>query len=224
MKKKNDNTTLTTISLIAAGLFLFLRRKKNAVINAIGAIYNYFTVSPETTLDSLKKQYYQLAKRYHPDAGGDTEIFKAIGNEYEAIQKLLMKGANFTAQNATNAQNVSDAFKAIIDRIIHIPGISIEIIGSWIWVSGNTFPVKEELKESGFKFQGAKKMWYWHAGDYVKRGNSEYTIDDIRARYGSQEINTKDNKKYIEGVGSLSHHIAALQLALIDSLNDYSEN
>lgn len=217
--KKNNDTTLTTIGIIAAGLFLFLRKKKNSLINAIGAIWNYFTVSPDTTLDSLKKQYYQLAKRYHPDVGGDNETFKAVGAEYEAIQKLLLKGNNFTSQNVSNEQNISDAFKAIIDRIIHIPGINIEIIGSWIWVSGNTYPVKEELKNAGFKFQGAKKMWFWHAGDYTRRGKGEISIEEIRANYGSQNITSQDSKKYINGIGTLTQHIAALQLAMIDNLN-----
>lgn len=220
--KKNNDTTLTTIGIIAAGLFLFFRKKKNAAISYIGAIWNYFTVSPDTTLDSLKKQYYQLAKRYHPDVGGNNEEFKAVGAEYEAIQKLLLKGNNFTTQNASNEQNISDAFKAIIDRIIHIPGINIEIIGSWIWVSGNTFPVKEELKNAGFKFQGAKKMWFWHAGDYTKRGKGEISIEEIRANYGSQNITSKDKNKYINGIGTLTQQIAALQLAMINNLN-YSE-
>lgn len=217
--KKNNDTTLTTIGIIAAGLFLFFRKKKNAAINYIGAIWNYFTVSPDTTLDSLKKQYYQLAKRYHPDVGGNNEEFKAVGAEYEAIQKLLLKGNNFTTQNVSNEQNISDAFKAIIDRIIHIPNINIEIIGSWIWVSGNTFPVKDELKQAGFKFQGAKKMWFWHAGDYTRRGKGEISIEEIRANYGSQNITSQDSKKYINGIGTLTQHIAALQLAMIDNLN-----
>ena len=30
------------------------------------------------TLEELRKEYKRLAKIYHPDCGGDAEIFKAI--------------------------------------------------------------------------------------------------------------------------------------------------
>lgn len=38
--------------------------------------------------------------------------------------------------------------------------IEIELVGSWIWVSGNTYPVKEQLKEAGIFWAGKKKKWY----------------------------------------------------------------
>ena len=34
-------------------------------------------------LDSLKQKYKELAKKYHPDLGGDAEIFKEMQKEYE---------------------------------------------------------------------------------------------------------------------------------------------
>lgn len=35
------------------------------------------------TMEEVKKQYRKLAMKFHPDKGGDEEIFKAINNEYE---------------------------------------------------------------------------------------------------------------------------------------------
>ena len=34
--------------------------------------------------------------------------------------------------------------------------ITIELIGSWIWVSGDTREIKEKLKEIGFKWASKK--------------------------------------------------------------------
>ena len=39
-----------------------------------------------STYQELKKQYRKLAMKYHPDKGGDEEMFKAIVKEYETIK------------------------------------------------------------------------------------------------------------------------------------------
>lgn len=43
-----------------------------------------------TTFAELKKRYRKLAKEYHPDHGGEEEVFKAIVRKYE-----ILKMANF---------------------------------------------------------------------------------------------------------------------------------
>lgn len=68
-------------------------------------------------------------------------------------------------------------------------GIKIEICGSWIWVSGNTYPNKCKLKDTGFKYSKNKGMWYWHNGNgYRKHGRRELSIDKIRSVFGSKEL------------------------------------
>jgi len=52
----------------------------------------------------------------------------------------------------------------IVQRKISKSGFpsDIEFIieGSWIWVNGNTYPVKEKLKENGFIWSNKRKAWY----------------------------------------------------------------
>jgi len=38
--------------------------------------------------------------------------------------------------------------------------IEIKKEGSWTWVSGNTFKIKEKLKEQGFRWSARRKAWY----------------------------------------------------------------
>ena len=46
-------------------------------------------------LQELKKTFKKLAKKYHPDCGGDTEIMKSINVEYdEAVAFLKGEDAN----------------------------------------------------------------------------------------------------------------------------------
>jgi len=46
-------------------------------------MYKYF--KNVTSFDDLKSQFKKLAKANHPDAGGDSEVMKAINAEYDAL-------------------------------------------------------------------------------------------------------------------------------------------
>ncbi|PEV89704.1 molecular chaperone DnaJ, partial [Bacillus cereus] len=94
-----------------------------------------------TTLEELKKQYKKLAKKHHPDCGGKHEDFIALKKEYDRLFEQLH--SNSGTQN-------NGAYQNIIDELIKYD-IEIEIIGTWIWVTGNTYSLKTELKELGFK-------------------------------------------------------------------------
>lgn len=67
-------------------------------------------------------------------------------------------------------------------------GIKIEICGSWIWVSGNTYANKHRLKDAEFKYSKNKGMWYWHNGTSYRKRGRELSIDKIRACFGSKEL------------------------------------
>jgi len=50
----------------------------------------------------------------------------------------------------------------IIEKLMKVRGLVIELVGSWIWLTGSTYAVKEALKEWGFTWSGSKKAWYWN--------------------------------------------------------------
>lgn len=140
-----------------------------------------------TSTENLKKQYRDLCKKLHPDFGGDEETFKQMSNEY---QDLMMKGFDKTFKAENNNQDISEDLKEILKSLIHIETLEIELIGSWIWVSGNTYEYKDLLKEQGFKWNNKRKKWYYTEQEY-RRYNAKGTFEDIRKTYGSQVIKTK---------------------------------
>jgi len=149
------------------------------------------------TIEQIKTRYRELVQKFHPDhAGGSNEIMKEINLQYESY-----KGMTFTATNhetgKTYKQNLDpfDGYREIIDLLVNIPNITIELIGTWIWVGGDTKPVKEYLKEIGLKFSGKKLMWYYHAGTYRKKSKKNLTIDEIRNMYGSNKVNQDQEKQ-----------------------------
>ena len=144
-----------------------------------------------TTLDQLRSEYRKLAIKHHPDKGGSTVDMQEINAEYEILSKRLINNeASFTDGRRDFEHHVSETLRQKINEIISFPSdVNIEIIGRWIWVSGNTRPLKDTLKQQGFRFSGNKKSWYWYYGDhYTKLSNKSFTMDDIRNMFGSSQV------------------------------------
>lgn len=140
-------------------------------------------------LEELKKAYRNLCKTYHPDINPDgLEIMKVLNNEYEE----LFNNLKFTTNNTTD-EKATD-FIDLIKNIINLD-ITIEIIGSWIWVSGNTYDHKEILKENGFKWASKKKMWYLNPTGTKKKTSKKYDINEIKSMYNTQTVKTQTTKK-----------------------------
>lgn len=142
-------------------------------------------------LEELRKEYRRLVKANHPDNGGSVEVIKIINVEYEIRFKELESGASAETKRTYNMAE-DEMIRAIINAIINL-NIEIEICGSWIWVSGNTYGCKEELKSNGFHWASKKKMWYWHNPEEQTRSNGKTTMNDIRMKYGSEVV--KNNTK-----------------------------
>ena len=137
-------------------------------------------------LAQAKKVFREWAKKLHPDKGGDEETFKILNEVYHHIldnELYFSSSAKFDT-----------GLEKVISKILHFENINIEIIGSWIWVSGETKDIKEALKEIGFKWASKKKMWYFGEMKKGKRGKEQH-IEDIRHKYGSQKIKTNEREK-----------------------------
>ena len=184
----------------AKGSYKVVRSKAGTFANfsKIGALYEFFDVKGLTDIDSLKKSYFKLAKVYHPDAGGTKEQFQKLQKEYEGLFKTIMSGSNLSANDIANEIELDENLRSAVDAIIGIPQLNVELIGKWIWVSGNTYPIRNELKNAGFMFAPVKKMWYYKGIESAGRG--KLTIDEIRKKYGSQAIQ-KEAMKKIQGIG-----------------------
>ena len=159
----------------------------------------FFTPVPET-LEELKAQYRRLAMKYHPDRGGDTEIMKFINSEYDMLFSKLKDvhrnkdGETYTAHQASS--ETADNFKSLIDELMKMDGITIEIIGSFVWVTGDTKPHKEKLKTLKFQWNSKKNAWYLKPENYRKRSQKNYDLDEIRTIYGSNgKVNSHGTTK-----------------------------
>ena len=104
-------------------------------------------------INEAKAIYKKLARKLHPDVGGSEEEFKALN----AIYTDLIEHKIYFS----NDIKIDVELEKIISLILHFENITIELMGTWIWVSGNTKEIKEKLKDLGFKWALKKKMWYF---------------------------------------------------------------
>lgn len=155
------------------------------------------------TLEQLRKQYKELLKAHHPDNGGNVADMQEINAEYDQLFKVLKDkhesttadGDKATYDNMKYDFSEDKALREILQKIIGFSDITIELCGSWIWLSGNTYQHKTELKEIGFKWASQKKQWYWHSEAFRKKGKKALSMDEIRNYYGSTEFKTEETKR-----------------------------
>lgn len=136
-------------------------------------------------INEAKKIYKTLAKKLHPDIGGSEEEFKLLNEIYN---HLIENKIYFS-----NSSKIDIELEKIISLILHFENINIELIGSWVWVSGDTKEIKEKLKEIGFKWASKKKMWYY--GEMKVKNPNPKSMEEIKAKYGSETLKSSEKKK-----------------------------
>ena len=82
------------------------------------------------------------------------------------------------------------AYEQLLAQLSMLPGkLKIELIGTWVWVSGDTKPVKEELKKLGFSWHSKKVCWYLAlSGKYRPNRRASSNKMDIKRKYGVTTI------------------------------------
>lgn len=154
-----------------------------------------------TTAEELKKAFHTLVKKLHPDNGGDVEEFKAMKAEYERLSHSNIwnthktaDGKTYTKENSTTPEQFAD----IIEKLRTLDNITIEILGSWIWVTGNTKYYKEVLKDLHFFFSSKKSAWYFNGEDKKRRTRSNYSYSELQNRWGVEYSEKTGEKEKLE--------------------------
>lgn len=155
-------------------------------------MYKYFKNCK--TKEDAKKLYKKLAFKHHPDKGGDVEVMKAINNEFDDFMK------NFKEEKDSKKEYefTATTYRKLIEQLIKFDNIVIDIVGCFIWVTGNTYSIKEELKQLGFRYSKNKKSWYVAPEEYMKNRvnyKKKYSMNEIKNKYGCTSIKSKGGYK-----------------------------
>lgn len=157
--------------------------------------FTYFRADHTTTIEEAKRQYHRLCLRWHPDRpDGDLEAMMQVNAEWDYLRKHNYNihesadGGTYTDWTQDAPDDVTDMFAEIIEQLIRMDGLEIEVCGSWLWVGGSTREHKDDLKAMGMRWAPKKHLWYKAPKNWKRRHRGEFTMDEIRSRYGSQSV------------------------------------
>ena len=144
------------------------------------------------TIEEVKAAFRDYAKKLHPDCGGSSEEFRHMMDDYQIVfnrYKDIHKAADGTTYEKQTDETAKE-FASVINAVIHMDGVIIEIIGSWVWLEGNTFPYREQIKEAGFWFSKSKKAWYHNGEKERSRRKGHYSMEKIKEKFGCETVET----------------------------------
>lgn len=153
---------------------------------------NLLSLSGEVTFEEAKAAYRRACMQYHPDRNpAGSEMMKAITEAWRLLEKHDWAGSPVSVKAGKN-HGYGEALMEALNKIIHLPDITIEICGAWVWVGGNTKPVKDQIKAAGYYWASKKHMWYFRPPEWASANRyGEWTIDAIREKFDSEEIKTQ---------------------------------
>lgn len=137
--------------------------------------------------DQIKARYRELCKLHHPDLGGNVEIMQAVNMAYEERLRGEFR-KEYDNETVEDFVDLEREVAAKIAEIIGLQGIIIELVGRWIWVTGDTWNAKSALKAAKFFWASKKRAWYWHKPEDTCSSRAKKTLEEIKQKYGSREL------------------------------------
>lgn len=154
------------------------------------------------TVDAVKKHYRTLAMQMHPDRGGDTASMQELNRQYQnalsACHGQTSIGSDKEEHTYYYNQEREQEIIDFIDRLLRSNALKSDnvecmIIGRWVWITGDTKPVKDTLKELECRWHSKRQAWYWHKQTYRTQFNKSVSLDDLANYYGYSRV--EDNEK-----------------------------
>ena len=78
-------------------------------------------------------------------------------------------------------------------------GLKVELCGNWLWITGDTKPVKDKIKtytsEDGNRFRWCRKKvaWSYRPEEWKSYNRQAWSMDQIREGHGSREFRSKQH-------------------------------
>lgn len=173
--------------------------------------------------DDMKLAFKRLIKVHHPDLGGDTATCQLLNAEFaywyaraatEHVKAEKVAEAQARGKNTEYHENrYTSAFVESLEEMIAwiysqnidlMPGISVDVKGVFIWISGikpEHAEIRNAIKAHGFtggwKTHDDKTSEYmWKYTPAMRSFGTNHNIDDISRKYG----NTNKNRRASNGL------------------------
>ena len=89
--------------------------------------YTELDVPVDASLETIKQRYRTLAQMYHPDKGGDEEIFKLIKLAYEILSDPVRRKQYDITGETTTTNAKDEAIANIVQILLHVvPSFNVD--------------------------------------------------------------------------------------------------
>lgn len=82
----------------------------------------------------------------------------------------------------------NDVNENIIQQVKAMEGVVMEVCGTFLWLSGETYEHRKEIKSLGFRWAAGKQMWFLPPEGWHGRRGKGWSMDHVRSQYGSQSV------------------------------------
>ena len=149
----------------------------------------FYSLFDGLTPEEIRTLYRKLAHQHHPDKGGETEKMKELNRIYkEVLAKASKDDPKFDIHH-------EEKLMEKIQQVINLEDVKIEVLGTWLWITGETYQHKDFLRENGFFFSKHKIAWYYrNEAEQGKWKWSAKPLELIRKKYGSHEVKNQGQK------------------------------
>ncbi|MDN8602277.1 J domain-containing protein [Citrobacter sp. S2-9] len=149
---------------------------------------NVFGLSGELTGKDIKIAYRKAALKYHPDRNPlGVELMKAVNAAFDFLMANIDKINQFQSTEETDRYDYGENLEKVLMVLSGLTGVVYEVIGNWIWISGETKGHKDTLRKLGCKWAPKKKQWFYRPEEHKSyRNRKEHSIEEIREMYGTK--------------------------------------
>ena len=145
----------------------------------------------------VKTLFRELALRWHPDRGGDLRTMQTINAQYHEALKSLHKSESFDGSGEKRTYYYNEATENEIMTVVsallslRMPNVDIQIIGLYVWVTGDTRANKDSIKTvKGMRYHSERQCWFFKpaALNNYKPRFSGKSLDDLADTYGRKSF------------------------------------
>jgi hypothetical protein len=113
------------------------------------------------------------------------KVLRAVRSNEVVKEKTTVseKTVEAVKEKATVSEKITE-----LQEKIDLAGLHLEICGSWLWVTGKTFQVKDTLKELGFRYSANKLAWYYRQVENRSGNQEPISLEKIRELYGASLV------------------------------------
>lgn len=154
---------------------------------------NLLSLTGDATQAEIKKAYKAACLKYHPDRNkAGAQMMIAVNAAFDFLKGL---GEKVEAKEGFETNNYAEELQAVLNGLAVLEGLIIEVCGNWVWVTGETMTHKDAIKALGCRWAKKKKAWYYRPAEYKSFSRSSSSMDEIRAKYGSQSVKHSTRKQ-----------------------------